>query len=363
MSSTERSGGDGSDGRVQLSPRDVHAATLSDVANELDLRSVRLSKAAESLFDAWIGRSAESYKLLYESWSESNAAMVNELEKMVRGLGAAAAEYAESGRRQRRRHQSDDRQEVETASWRHSICFDELAKIISEMKAYRAELERAQAEVARMAACFEAGSSTGAGAREFAEAQVKWTSNASRIADDLDDLRIAAEVTVKNYRSAREANLEMLGRSRPGEERKREASKKMEIDVHARDRAGRIELHYAAIDNGEDCEPVRRLLAQGADIDARDFKGMTPLLMAAQYPGTRMVIELLIASGASVAALDNMDRSALMLVLMRAKSVEVERLFLEAGCDPHHRDKSGYTPASLVDECGTEEQRVLFSDF
>ena len=363
MSSTERSGGDGSDGRVQLSPNDVHAATLSDAANELDLRGARLAKAAESLFDAWIGRAADSYKLLYDSWSDSKADMVNELEKMVRGLGAAAAEYAESGRRQRRRHQSDDRQEVETASRRHSICFDEFATAIAEMKAYRVELERVQAAVALMAARFEAGSLTGVGAREFVQAQAKWESHASKVADDLDELRSAAEVTVTNYRSAREANLEMLGRSRPGEARRREASKKVEIDVHARDRAGRTELHYAAIDNGEDCEPVRRLLAQGADIDARDSKGMTPLLMAAQYPGMRKVIELLIASGASVDALDTMDRSALMLALMRAKSVEVERLFLEAGCDPHHRDKSGYTPASLVDECGTEEERVLFSDF
>ena len=360
MSSTERSGGDGSDGHVQLSPNDVHAATLSDAANELDLRSARLSNAAESLFDAWIGRSADSYRLLYDSWSDSNADMVNELEKMVRGLGAEAAEYPEL---RRRRHRPDDRQVAGTVSGRFTICFDEFATAIAEMKAYRAELDRAQAEVARMAARVEAGSSTGTGAREFAEAQAKWASQASRIADDLDDLRIAAEVTVKNYRSAREANLEMLGRSRPGEARRREASKKVEIDVHARDRAGRTELHYAANDNGDDYEPVRHLLAQGADIDARDSKGMTPLLMAAQYPGTRKVIELLIASGASVAALDNMDRSALMLALMRAKSVEIERLFLEAGCDPHHRDKSGYTPASFVDECGTEEERVLFSDF
>ena len=52
------------------------------------------------------------------------------------------------------------------------------------------------------------------------------------------------------------------------------------------------------------------LIAKGANIDAVDFKGKTPLFHAA-YSGYKELAELLISKGANVNAIDNKGRTPL----------------------------------------------------
>ena len=60
---------------------------------------------------------------------------------------------------------------------------------------------------------------------------------------------------------------------------------------------GRTPLHYAALDNAFDT--ARAMIAQGAELDARDRSGRTPLHFAAQQ-GSVGLAQLLIDSGAAV---------------------------------------------------------------
>ena len=70
-------------------------------------------------------------------------------------------------------------------------------------------------------------------------------------------------------------------------------------------------LHFAAMKGGS--RVARLLLRAGAEIDAVDIKGQTPLHLAAKCPGTGAmeVVKELIVCGASVALLSNTGARAL----------------------------------------------------
>ena len=77
---------------------------------------------------------------------------------------------------------------------------------------------------------------------------------------------------------------------------------------------------------------VEHCLGQGADVDARDFMGMTALHKAAQY-GHLEIVQLLLDSGASIALRDRMRRNALHWAVS-ANAVSVVQLLLQSGSDP-----------------------------
>ncbi|MFH9970206.1 ankyrin repeat domain-containing protein [Streptomyces mirabilis] len=66
-----------------------------------------------------------------------------------------------------------------------------------------------------------------------------------------------------------------------------------------RDRMGRAAVHYAVVDG--DVAGLRELLAGGADPDASDAAGWTPLHFAGQVQDP-LAAEVLLAAGASVDA-------------------------------------------------------------
>lgn len=108
------------------------------------------------------------------------------------------------------------------------------------------------------------------------------------------------------------------------------------------DRAGRSELHYAAKDN--DVHRVRRLVAEGADVNLADFGQFTPLHMAAQryaVEAARCLIEL----GANLDPRDSLGNTPLGVALVRsAGRGEMIELLLESGADPDIENDSGSTP-------------------
>jgi len=122
-------------------------------------------------------------------------------------------------------------------------------------------------------------------------------------------------------------------------------------DVNARDNIGYTPLHYAASYGHLDV--ARLLLEEGADVNARDNAGWTPLHWAAAY-GHVDVARLLVERGADVNARDNIGYTPLHYAASYGH-LDVARLLIESGADINARDDRGRTPLDLAKELGREE--------
>jgi len=163
-------------------------------------------------------------------------------------------------------------------------------------------------------------------------------------------------------------------------------------DVNARDEDGVTPLHYAAYYGFLDA--ARLLLDRGADVNARDEFGGTPLHYAAGS-GHVNVVRLLLDRGADVNARDEdgvtplhyaayygfLDAARLLLdrgadVNARAKygvtplylaaregHVDVARLLLERGADAGARDDKGRTPLDRAREKGHVEVARVIEEY
>ena len=119
-------------------------------------------------------------------------------------------------------------------------------------------------------------------------------------------------------------------------------------DVNAKDKNGRTPLHRAA-EAGLD-GLVKELIINGADVDATDIYGQTPLHCAA-HKGHKNVAECLLAKGAYVDAKDNAGRTPLHYAVGAGKNrapdaghIEVVRLFIDKGAKINTKDEWGWTP-------------------
>ena len=138
-------------------------------------------------------------------------------------------------------------------------------------------------------------------------------------------------------------------------------------DVDARDGEGHTPLHLAARridfqpeDEGELAasvvDVVELLLSAGADIHARDERGRTPLHMVEVFSE---VAELLLSAGADVNARDEGGWTPLHTASSWSDAGVVEVL-LSAGADIHARDERGRTPLHMV-EVFSEVAELLLS--
>jgi uncharacterized protein len=96
-----------------------------------------------------------------------------------------------------------------------------------------------------------------------------------------------------------------------------------------------------------DATAVKRLLAQGASVRARDAQGRTALV-AATYGNRIEVARLLIAAGADVNAQDDIRNSAFLLAGARGY-LEILKLTLSAGADLESTNRYGGT--ALIPAC------------
>jgi hypothetical protein len=145
-------------------------------------------------------------------------------------------------------------------------------------------------------------------------------------------------------------------------------------NVNARNEYGWTPLHWAALYGHADV--VRLLLEHGAEVNARDENGQTPLHEAASWgvvrllphhgadvntrdkggrtPGLADVARLLLDHGADVNARDKDGQTPLHVAAAAkvfesfAADAEFARLLLERGADPSIRDKDGRTPLDLA---------------
>jgi len=98
---------------------------------------------------------------------------------------------------------------------------------------------------------------------------------------------------------------------------------------------------------------VKRLLEKGANINAKDNIGWTPLHFAA-YHGITDIVRLLLEHGADINARDA-DGLTPLHIAAALGHVDAVRLLLRKGADPGARDNRGRTPLDLAREGGHAE--------
>lgn len=97
-------------------------------------------------------------------------------------------------------------------------------------------------------------------------------------------------------------------------------------------------------------------LAQGLDVDLRDAKGNT-LLMIAAYQGRTETVAMLLKARATVDLRNAKGQTPLGGVAFKGH-VEIARLLLDAGADPL-ADQGGSTPADFATMFGRHEVLAL----
>jgi ankyrin repeat protein/spore coat protein CotH len=102
-----------------------------------------------------------------------------------------------------------------------------------------------------------------------------------------------------------------------------------------------------------DLDAVKKQLARGIDVDARNGEGTTPLAMAA-LTGEVETARYLISMGADVDAQQN-DRNSVLHAAAFLGKVEITKLLLENGVDPNVRNREGDTPLDTASAAWNEE--------
>jgi ankyrin repeat protein len=137
---------------------------------------------------------------------------------------------------------------------------------------------------------------------------------------------------------------ELFAAVRTGQLRKAVRALKKGADANARNGQGRTPLHQAVA--GRKADFVELLAGRGADINAGDKTGETPLHIAADADDRQMA-ELLIANGADVNAGDRKGRTPLHIAALKHHTALVEAL-VDRDADVNRKDKYGETPLELA---------------
>jgi hypothetical protein len=122
-------------------------------------------------------------------------------------------------------------------------------------------------------------------------------------------------------------------------------------EVEALDWSGRTPLHWAVQFGRVDV--VERLIQAGAEVDRQEKDGSTPLHWAARE-GHHEIVRFLLARGAKPDVKNREGSTPLHWGAWRGKLEAVEEL-LRGGAKPGIRDKSGKTPLHEARETGRQE--------
>ena len=116
-------------------------------------------------------------------------------------------------------------------------------------------------------------------------------------------------------------------------------------DVNAKDKDGWTPLLWAAY-NGN-AEVISVLLQAGADVNAKKNNGDTPLLSAVLRENIEL-ISVLLKRGADVNAKDDDGRTPLLSAVLR-ENIELISILIQAGADLNAKDNDGFTPLDLAE--------------
>ncbi|EPE03575.1 ankyrin repeat protein [Ophiostoma piceae UAMH 11346] len=121
-------------------------------------------------------------------------------------------------------------------------------------------------------------------------------------------------------------------------------------DIEAKDEGGRTPLSFAS-DGGHEAV-VQLLLQNGADIEAKDGVGRTPLSHTSVC-GHEAVVQLLLQNGADIEAKDTYGWTPLLCASRNGHEAVVQ-LLLRNGADIEAKDKDGWTPLLCASRNGHE---------
>ena len=116
-------------------------------------------------------------------------------------------------------------------------------------------------------------------------------------------------------------------------------------NANARDQDGRTPL-FDIVLWGNETAVAKQLLAHGADVHARDKTGQTPLHTAAAF-GDKGHVQLLLDHGAEIDARSVAGRTPLHLAAILGR-VEEASFLVSRGADLSIRDRNGETPLHLA---------------
>lgn len=97
-----------------------------------------------------------------------------------------------------------------------------------------------------------------------------------------------------------------------------------------------------------DLEVVTNLINEGADVNAKDSSGVTPLMDMLISGAEPEVLKALIEAGADVNAKDIYGSTPLMYALLYKRSFEVITVFINAGAEVNTYDDNGFTPLYIA---------------
>ncbi|MEM3964467.1 MAG: ankyrin repeat domain-containing protein [Thermofilaceae archaeon] len=120
-------------------------------------------------------------------------------------------------------------------------------------------------------------------------------------------------------------------------------------DVNAKDLSGWTPLHYAAKEGH--LEIVQFLVEKGASVNAEDISGWTPLHEAA-YCGHLEIARFLAMRGANVNARENIDKATPLHYAVKMGHLEVARLLIEKGANVNARNNNSETPLHIATHLG-----------
>lgn len=108
---------------------------------------------------------------------------------------------------------------------------------------------------------------------------------------------------------------------------------------------------WAATNYKGDVQTIRELLAAGAEIEARDMDGETPLMAAARR-GDVDIMKTLMVAGADVNAVASQDNGTALMNAAAWGKAEAVRVLLRAGADVNAKQTSGHTSLIFAAEQG-----------
>jgi uncharacterized protein len=116
----------------------------------------------------------------------------------------------------------------------------------------------------------------------------------------------------------------------------------------------RLKDYYFGAARRGDVAMLKEFIAARYDLETRDAKGYTALILSA-YHGHDPAVRLLIEAGANPCAADQRGNTALMGALFKGE-LAISRMLMKAACDPNHRNHAGQTPAMYAALFGRVEE-------
>jgi cytohesin len=123
-------------------------------------------------------------------------------------------------------------------------------------------------------------------------------------------------------------------------------------DVNAKDDRGRTPLHKVVYLSSRKKEMVELLITKGAEVNAKDGYGRTPL----HWATNKEIAELLIANGADMNAKSSWDGSTPLHNAAEEGYKGIAELLISKGAEVNAKDKDGETPIDKAIKRGKEKE-------